>query len=563
MKNNLKKPKPSNSDSHSSGIITKCLQQMINVSTNNSQKKPSLPYNKIKNVKNNSSSIRLSTVPEHEEYEKPREEIPLPHNKELSLKKYSLSPKKSYISFDYNKEYMELRKKIESIIQERKKLMNEKDKNVKYLEYKLILDDFYCRLLQKLFFVVAKQRVFEKKNKKCASELFYRKLKKRKIKSIFIFLKNYQFKQQKKKELAKSMILCMRFNIQKRYFYKLLNNFQTKMIINEKKASIEKMSLLYSLNASLKKMNVFKEFSKKIKDFIQKKKKTMKFHCFGALKPLKFSVPVIKEIITQLAIEKQEIKFIHKLNIFLQKTLKKQFLSLRFQEPKPSKKTNFISKNMKKINFNDIKTSIITKQENFLKEQIFNALKINYFQKRKISMAIAYSEIKAKNNLFQTLKTIFKRNNENITQKIITARKFHCFFLMKTFFEIVKRKKSEKEIRKKLYFLAKTFNLLKKYCRYKRNKKECLFSISKAYNKKFKSKILYKWLTIAKEMQPINYLYKISLKKRYLKKMGVIVKQKQLLKKYMEFLSEKKDKKPQEYSEFTLLKKFFFKNIFI
>ena len=544
------------------GIISKCIQQMINVTSNYIPKKNNLKTtNETKKSQYFQKNQRISLT-EADDYEKPRDFIPVPQNHEKSLNTYfSRNNKKNSESDTNASELMILEEKFKKARIESLYLKENGLKNKKELEYSIILEDFKFRLVQKIFFVVLKQGVFIRKQRKTDINVFEKKIKIKTLRCVFEVMRNVRLKHKRNKELLESIQACIKHKTQSIYMRKWIRWFRKKADLSDRRQNLMEMSCFYSIKNYLKKMNNNRIFSKNYRLFIKSKLIRLQRICFQALKPEKLSKSIIKSKLSSLHFHDNDniIPNFSKLRSYLLKQLAKKMKELKncknnLLKNAKIKEKFIISKG--KINLSEVNKILQEKKALELKRKAWISLKIFHFNQKKELLSVKYREMKLKNRLIQSLKFMHKMKNYNSIQKTRLIQIFRDLTLKPIFFRYMKNKLLAKKTRTKAYLLAKSFSLLKKYYKYRKNKSDCLNSISNAYFQKFKAKILRRWLKTTQNLKTINCLYKTNLRKRYLTKLLEIFRKRKLLKKYLVFLKEEDKDQALEISSFNLLKEF-------
>ena len=311
--------------------------------------------------------------------------------------------------------------------------------------------------------------------------------------------------------------------------------------------------MFFSIKTYLLKLRENCQLLRNYHEFQVSKEKKTKIRCFQAWKSNKIGLLSIK---SRIQARKNEGIEGFSLRISIKKRIIKEIKVLVSMENRLLELV-YRHKNMRKINIskgkfnlNEIKKLFIEKSHEFLIRKAFSGIKLAFLQRKKTILSSFYQEIKQKSRLF----IILKRNRQENRDLCQLLSVFYGLRLKLAFFKLIKKKLLRKKARNETFYLAKSFNLLKKYSNYHKNKRNCLISISQAYSRKFQAKILHRWSSIIKSLQPINGLYRHSLKKRYFHKFLIIFTQRKLLKKYLIFLSlEYSIEKPQK-TPFVLLK---------
>lgn len=557
----MKKTQKSNPPNHP-GLITQCLQQMIKVTG-------TLPpmSNKIKS----NTSLDYTTI------EKPREKVPTPfeipdlnrkshlnriEKNEMDLKKKEREPpkinqksmktkKKENLkeNNNNNENLNEIVMKIKSIREEEQKI---KLKDPKNLEYSLILEDLKFRLIQKSFLFFLHSRVMNKTQKQ--KEIFEFK-KKNQLKKLSIIIEKWRgFTEEKeeKRKFKRELIERWKQKVMGGIFNKMKGWYIKKMEIKQNKEIIMRNSMRCSLRGALLKMKENGRFLRNLSEFKHLREKRIKCLCFLALKQIKITLESMRN----------RMRNRDDNNVFESKSLVKAALRRKIKGDVKGLKTNefkiinglqYINKKMiannGKFNLQEISKLLTDRNSKFLMKKAFSSLKLALITKRKSYLALSYYEKRLKSQLLW----ILKQNLKNSKEIYSNAYLFSALKLKQTFMNYLKMKMTRKNKRNQIFYLAKSFNLLKKYSQYKRNKKSCLISISQAYQKRFRIKILHSWFRVAQNSKPVSDLYKHSLKKRIFRKITEIFKKRELLRKYLVLLSVENIEKPEK-SAFVQLK---------
>ncbi len=636
MKKNVKNPRLNQTP----GIISKCLQQMINVTTSINPRKSQTPKSSLQNK----AFSRIKTLPEIEEIENPRNFVPEPQNFETSLvkkpqftkdfslgknlespfvkkpiffkdfssgkklgnqnveisfeknakelnltkdfslgknfeiymkkpnftkefplkkklerQKYEISfVKKANFTKDVNlgEEFEKLRENVWKVRNEERKIQNTSLKGKKEWEHSLILQDFKLRLYEKAFFLYLQSRILLKKQKKCCIEFFLAKISLKKKRLFFENLKENSMKKRKKIELLESVQVFRSLMIQRIYMKKMLVFLWGKKRLNGIQKKITENSIFFSLKNFIKRLDFNRFYAKNYRKFVKNKVFRIKTKCFTALKPEKLSISSIKQRIFSLNFNEEKIA-ISKPRVFFKKILSKEMKNLKNRE-KELRKRAFTKEKIVfskgKFNIEEIKRTLICEKQKQLKKKAWFSLKIATYEGKKELFALKFHKFKQKNQLFQQIKLLFQLNSKISSEKSHFAQVFYDISQKKMLIRVLKNKVSLRRNRIKAYLLAKSFNLLKKYSKFCKNKRNCLNSISEAYSQKFKANLLHKWQKIARNSQPLNALFKTNLKKRYFEKISEKFRQRKLLKKYLILLSLQEKPSDEKSSQFQFLK---------
>ena len=543
------------------GLITQCLQQMIKVTG-------TLPpmSNKIKS----NTSLDYTTI------EKPREKVPTPlENPDLNRKKHlnqrekndmdlkkkereppKITPKNIKTKKNENlKENKNKNENLNEIVMKIKSIREEqkiKLKDPQNLEYSLILEDLKFRLIQKAFLFFLHSQVINKTQKQ--KEIFEFK-KKKQLKKLSIIMEKWRgltVEKEEKRKFKSELIERWKQKLMGRIFNKMKGWYIKKFEIKQNKEIIMGNSMRCSLRGALLKLKENGKFLRNLSEFKHFREKRIKFLSFLALKQVKITLESIGNI----------MKNRNNNNIFESKSLVRAALRRKIKGDVKDLKTNEfktinglrynnkkIIPNNGKFNLQEISKLLTDRNSKFLMKKAFSSLKLALITKKMSYFALSYYEKHLKSQLLSILKQNLKHSKEIYSNAYL----FSALKLKKTFMNYLKMKMTRKIKRNQIFYLAKSFNLLKKYSQFKRNKKSCLISISQAYQKRFRIKILHSWFKAAQNSKPISDLYKHSLKKRMLRKMTEIFKKRELLRKYLVLLSVDNTEKPEK-SAFAQLK---------